>query len=180
MKPKAGLAGIRLLNAQANTAPSMKNSPCATLTIRITPKTSDRPRAVNATTKAATVPSSKARKRCGPKVTCSSRLSDRRPAKETPPHRQSRREAAIDSVAPDSCGRHRGRLFTQHNRVSILDDAAENKQDDRDQEHAHTDQQVAECAIACEVRVGDAENQEQDIGCYQDPGNRHPRIAGAN
>ena len=64
--------------------------------------------------------------------------------------------------------------------MSILDDAAENKQDDRDQEHAHTDQQVPECAIACEVRVGDAENQEQDIGCYQDPGNRHPRITGAN
>src|SRR5262245_30854468 len=46
----------------------MKNSPCATLTIRMTPKTRDSPSAVSARTNAVTVPSSNARKRCGPKL----------------------------------------------------------------------------------------------------------------
>ena len=37
---------------QASTAPSMKNSPWATLTTRMTPNTSDRPKAVSASTAA--------------------------------------------------------------------------------------------------------------------------------
>jgi len=48
---------------QAMTAPSMKNSPWATFTMRMTPKTRERPRAVSASTKPVTVPSSRARKR---------------------------------------------------------------------------------------------------------------------
>src|SRR5258706_5477742 len=66
-KPRSGDA-TRLAQNHARTAPSMKNSPCATLTMRITPKTSDRPSAVSARTNAVTVPSSNARKRCGPKL----------------------------------------------------------------------------------------------------------------
>ena len=50
---------------RSTTAPSMKNSPWATLTIRITPNTRDSPSAVSARTKAPTVPSRRARKRCG-------------------------------------------------------------------------------------------------------------------
>ena len=51
MKPSAGWAGTMLRDTnQASTAPSMKNSPCATLTTRMTPKTSDRPSAVSAST----------------------------------------------------------------------------------------------------------------------------------
>src|SRR5262249_53968206 len=59
----------RLANHQASTAPSMKNSPWATFTTRITPNTSDSPSAVSASTAAVTVPSSTARKRWGPKST---------------------------------------------------------------------------------------------------------------
>ena len=51
---------------QEKTAPNMKNSPCAILTIRITPKTSDKPKAIKAKTKAVTVPSNKAKNNNGP------------------------------------------------------------------------------------------------------------------
>ena len=53
--------------AQASTAPSMKNSPWATLTTRMTPNTSDSPSAVSASTAEVTSPSRAARRRCGPK-----------------------------------------------------------------------------------------------------------------
>ena len=60
-------AGQRCATNQAMTAPSMKNSPWATLTTRITPKTSERPTAVSARTAAMTRPSSVASRRNGPK-----------------------------------------------------------------------------------------------------------------
>ena len=50
------------------TAPSMKNSPWATFTIRMTPKTRDSPSAVSARTMAPTVPSRRARKRCASRL----------------------------------------------------------------------------------------------------------------
>ncbi len=52
---------------QAITAPSMKNSPWATLTTRMTPNTSDSPSAVSASTAAVTMPSRRASRRWGPK-----------------------------------------------------------------------------------------------------------------
>ena len=61
-------AAIAVDTNQATTAPSMKNSPCATLTTRMTPNTSDRPSAVSASTAAVTRPSSAASRRCGPKA----------------------------------------------------------------------------------------------------------------
>ncbi len=48
---------------QASTAPSMKNSPCATLTTRMIPKTRLSPTAVSARTAAVTAPSSVASNR---------------------------------------------------------------------------------------------------------------------
>ncbi len=53
---------------QVTTAPSMKNSPWATFTIRMTPKTRDSPSAVSARTMAPTVPSRRARKRCASRL----------------------------------------------------------------------------------------------------------------
>ena len=67
-KPTSGAPPTSEAHHQASTAPSMKNAPCATLTTRMTPKTSESPSAVTASTKAVTVPSSRARKRCGPKL----------------------------------------------------------------------------------------------------------------
>jgi len=64
-KPQRG-SSVKSNANQEKTAPSMKNSPCAILTIRITPKTSDRPKAINAKTKAVTVPSNKAKNNKGP------------------------------------------------------------------------------------------------------------------
>ena len=55
--PSAGCPPIKPVTHQASTAPSMKNSPCATLTTRITPKTRLSPTAVNASTAAVTAPS---------------------------------------------------------------------------------------------------------------------------
>ena len=51
---------------QESTAPNINNSPCATLTIRMTPKTSDKPNAIKASTNAVTVPSNKAKNSSGP------------------------------------------------------------------------------------------------------------------
>ncbi len=67
MKPSQGGPGIASATNQARTAPSMKNSPWATLTTRITPKTRLRPEAVSARTSAITRPSIVARSRNGPK-----------------------------------------------------------------------------------------------------------------
>jgi len=52
MKPRAGDAPTACVTHQAKTAPSMKNSPCATFTTRITPNTSERPSAVSVSTEA--------------------------------------------------------------------------------------------------------------------------------
>src|SRR5713226_5462304 len=46
----------------------MKNSPCATFTIRMTPRTSERPMAVSAITSPETTPSRRPRKRCPVKL----------------------------------------------------------------------------------------------------------------
>ena len=62
-KATAGGPGINVAQIQAPTAPSMKNSPWATFTTRITPKTSDSPSAVSIRTDACTSPSSVASRR---------------------------------------------------------------------------------------------------------------------
>ena len=60
MKPSAGGPPTLVATYQAITAPSMKNSPWAMLTTRITPKTRLSPTAVSASTAAVTAPSSMA------------------------------------------------------------------------------------------------------------------------
>ena len=59
--PNAGLPKTKLDTHQANMAPSMKNSPCATFTILITPKTRLNPRAMRDSTAAWTRPSKEAK-----------------------------------------------------------------------------------------------------------------------
>ncbi len=59
--------GTAAATNQAITAPSMKNSPCATLTTRMTPNTRLRPTAASDSTAAVTMPSIRARSRKGPK-----------------------------------------------------------------------------------------------------------------
>ena len=59
--PNAGLPKTKLDTHQANMAPSMKNSPCATFTILITPKTRLNPSAMRDRTAAWTRPSKEAK-----------------------------------------------------------------------------------------------------------------------
>src|SRR6056297_587788 len=66
-KPRAGCPPRLVATHHASTAPSMKNSPCAILTTRITPKTRLSPTAVSASTAAVTAPSSVASTRQGPR-----------------------------------------------------------------------------------------------------------------
>src|SRR3954451_15837982 len=77
MKPSAGCPATAVEANQATTAPSMKNSPCATLTTRMTPNTNDRPSAVSASTAEVTRPSRAARRRWGPKCICYETSSQR-------------------------------------------------------------------------------------------------------
>ena len=64
-KPHSG-SFVKSKANQEITAPNINNSPCATFTILITPKTKDKPSAINASTNAVTVPSNKAKKNSGP------------------------------------------------------------------------------------------------------------------
>ena len=68
-KATAGGPPTQCETNQAITAPSMKNSPCATLTTRMIPKTSDNPLAVSARTEALTSPSRRARRKMDPRLT---------------------------------------------------------------------------------------------------------------
>ncbi len=68
-KASAGPPGTHCPMNQASTAPSMKNSPCATLTTRMMPKVRLRPTAVSARTADVTSPSITASKSKGPNCT---------------------------------------------------------------------------------------------------------------
>ena len=62
-KPIAGFPKAKLDTHHASIAPSIKNSPCATFTILITPKTKLKPRAMRDSTAAWTRPSNEAKSR---------------------------------------------------------------------------------------------------------------------